>query len=338
MSSREADKDAPVFIRRTGQTELIAVGGGKGGVGKSMLSANLGLCLAEAGHRVILIDADLGGANLHSCLGIDPPKLTLSDFMDKRVASIDALVTKTPYPNLSLISGALDEVTVANPRYSQKVRLMKEITRLDASVVILDLGAGTSYNTLDFFLIADHGIVSILPEPTSIENAYRFVKAAYFRRLKNLEHLHGMSKTVDRLMADKEQLKIRTPADLLVHLVREAPERGRLLAEDLAAFSFELVVNQVRGQDDIATATNVRTACAKYFGINIRLLGAVPYDNVVWQAVRKRQAVSRAFPQADVSRAVRALAQTLAPRVRHLGRPEPQVPRLGVPLIGEARP
>ena len=304
------DKDGPIIVQRpAGGSEIIAVGGGKGGIGKSMLSANLGLALAERGHKVVLFDADLGGANLHTCLGVEPPKVTLSEFMEKKRTSLDELLTMTPHKNVSLVSGALDEVTAANPRYSQKLRLLKEIARFDADYVIIDLGAGTSYNTLDFFLIADFGIVSILPEPTSIENAYRFVKAAFFRRLKNLEHAYGISKVVDRIMADKDRFVVRTPADLIAHIVREAPGRGKDLAQDLQSFGFKIVVNQMRGPEDETTAKNVRSACSKYFGVDIELFGGLPYDNAVWQAVRKRQAVLKAFPDSDVARALRQIAE-----------------------------
>lgn len=308
--SKDFDKDGPILVQRSpGGSEIIAVGGGKGGIGKSMLSANLGLALAEMGNRVVLFDADLGGANLHTCLGVDPPKVTLGEFMEKKRTSIEELVTKTPHPNVSLVSGALDEVGAANPKYSQKLRLLKEIARFDADYVIIDLGAGTSYNTLDFFLIADFGFVSILPEPTSIENAYRFVKAAFFRRLKNLEHAYGLSKVVDRIMSDKQRFVVRTPADLIGHIVREAPQRGRELAADLQSFGFKLVVNQVRSPEDEITAKNVRTACSKYFGVEIELYGCLPYDNAVWQSVRKRQAVLKAFPDSEMARALRAIAK-----------------------------
>jgi flagellar biosynthesis protein FlhG len=311
--SKDFDKDAPILVQRPpGGSEIIAIGGGKGGIGKSMLSANLGLALAERGARVVLFDADLGGANLHTCLGVDPPKVTLSEFMDKKRNSLDELVVKTPHANVSLVSGALDEVGAANPKYSQKLRLLKEIARFDADYVIIDLGAGTSYNTLDFFLIADFGVVSILPEPTSIENAYRFVKAAFFRRLKNLEHAYGLSKVVDRIMSEKDRFVVRTPADLIGHIVREAPQRGRELAADLQSFGFKLVVNQVRSAEDEVTAKNVRSACSKYFGVEIELFGALPYDNAVWQAVRKRQAVIKAFPDSEVVLALRKVAERVA--------------------------
>ncbi|HEY1101659.1 MAG TPA: P-loop NTPase, partial [Myxococcota bacterium] len=161
---------------------IVAVGGGKGGVGKTLVATNLALALARQQRRVLLVDADLGGANAHTVLGIAPPLVTLSDVISRK-AAIDDVAVGTPYPNLRFISGALDDIGAANPQHAQKMRLLRQLSHADTDVVVLDLGAGTSFNTLDFFLIAHLGVLVVLPEPTSIENAYRFLKAAFFRRL-----------------------------------------------------------------------------------------------------------------------------------------------------------
>ena len=164
-------KAAPDVDRR--QT-IIAIGGGKGGIGKSLLAANMGVHLVRNGKRAVLVDADLGGANLHTCIGIKPPEITLSDFVNRKVDVLEDVVSETGIPGLGLVSGALDFLGAANPKYTQKLRLLREIARLDVDYVIVDLGGGTGFNILDFFLIADHGILTVIPEPTSIENAYRF--------------------------------------------------------------------------------------------------------------------------------------------------------------------
>lgn len=320
------EKDAPLSLTRpAGGSEIIAVGGGKGGVGKSLLAASLGLAFADLGKRVLLVDADFGGANLHSCLGLPPPKATLSGFVDRKTARF-ADVVSHPLPNVSLVSGALDDVDAANPKYSQKLKLIREIGRFDTDVAIVDLGAGTSLNTLDFFLLADHGLVSVLPEPTSIENAYRFIKAAFFRRLKNLEHSFGLHRLVEGIMGEKEQRQIRTPSELLREIRREDPGRGGDLADAVAAFSFKLVINQVRNAEDHAVGANMRTVCAKYFGIEVEILGHIPYDNAVWQSVRLRQSLLRGFPDSPAAQAFTLMARKLAPR-----RARPEV------LLGQAR-
>src|SRR5690606_20602083 len=99
--------------------QVWAVGGGKGGVGKSFVTANLASQLAMDGYKVIVIDLDLGGANVHTCLGVGVPTVSLSDFIQKRVYTLEELCVPTPIKNLSLISGANDSLTIANLKYSQ---------------------------------------------------------------------------------------------------------------------------------------------------------------------------------------------------------------------------
>jgi len=192
----------------------IPLGGGKGGIGKSLVASNLGVLLSQMGRRVVLVDADLGGANLHTCLGIPPPQKTLSDFVSRKVSDLSDVVTPTSIERLGLISGAMDFLGAANPKYTQKLRLLREIARLDVDNVIIDLGGGTGFNILDFFLIADHGVLTVVPEPTSIENAYRFIKAAYYRRLKTLEMSWNLRPLVEEAMNDRSTKGLKTPADL----------------------------------------------------------------------------------------------------------------------------
>ena len=168
----------------TTRRQIWSIGGGKGGIGKSLLAASIGWQLARMGRRVVLVDADLGGANLHTCLGLPAPARTLADFIQRRVETIDEVLTDTQAPGLRVISGAADLLSAANIKHLQKVRVMNQVRALDVDVVLIDLGAGTSFNILDFFLLSDVSILAVVPEPTSIENGYRFIKSALYRRLR----------------------------------------------------------------------------------------------------------------------------------------------------------
>ncbi|MBW2334586.1 MAG: AAA family ATPase, partial [Deltaproteobacteria bacterium] len=138
---------------------ILAIGGGKGGTGKSLITASMGICLANRGNDVLLIDADLGTANLHTFLGLEPPKLGLSDFVSKKESTISGVITKTGINNLKLISGAKDMIGIANLSYGQKAKILNNIKKLNYRYILLDLGPGTSFNILDFFLISHCGIL-----------------------------------------------------------------------------------------------------------------------------------------------------------------------------------
>ncbi len=290
---------------------VVAVGGGKGGIGKSLLSANIGVHWAREGKRVVLIDADLGGANLHTCLGVPPPKRTLSDFVDRRVEDLESIIAPTAVERLGLISGALDALGAANPKYTQKLRLLREIGKLDVDVVVIDLGGGTGFNILDFFLIADRGVLTVVPEPTSIENAYRFIKAAYYRRLKTAEMNWNLRPLVDEAMGDPARTGLKTPADLVRYVEAKDPQSGALLRQELERFPLDLVVNQVRTPDEQRLGDGISQACRKYFGIPMRFLGNVPYDDAVWQSVRRRRPVVLDAPQSPASQSLRRIAEAL---------------------------
>ena len=163
--------------------KLWSVGGGKGGVGKSIVTLGLAVCLAEMGKKVILIDGDLGGANLHTLLGVRFPEVSLEDFLLRRVSRLEDTVIFTSIENISLISGADDILGAANPTYSQKLRLVQQIEELGADFVLLDLGAGTSFNTLDLFNHSPGKIAMLTGMVTSLQNVYGFIKSALFRKL-----------------------------------------------------------------------------------------------------------------------------------------------------------
>jgi flagellar biosynthesis protein FlhG len=236
---------------------IVSVGGGKGGVGKSLVAASLGIELARRGCRVVLVDCDLGGANLHTCLGIDPPRRTLSEFVNHSVERIEEVFVSTGIPNLSLVSGALDHLDAASPSHGQKLRLIRHLQSMDADFAILDLAAGTQKNTLDFFLLADHKVLVLAPEHSAIENAHRFVKAAFWRRLRAASSIFGVSHLLDECL---DGGRFRGPAEILEAIQGADEEAGSQLREQMAAFRPGLVVNQVRTQEDTELGLGVAAA------------------------------------------------------------------------------
>lgn len=266
---------------------ILAIGGGKGGIGKSLLSASLGIELARRGLRVTLVDLDLGGANLHTCLGMEMPEVSLSSFVFREVESLEEVRVETGIENLSLVSGSHDALAVSNPLYQQKLRLMRAVQALDTDIALLDLGAGTTYNVLDFFLLADRGVVTLVPDPTSVENAYRFIKAAFFRRLRAVETVYGIAPLLDETV---KASKPRSPADFLRQIEeRKGNEASQRVVEELRRFRPALVVNSVREAGDLALGENITTAWRRFFGIELDYLGYVRHDPEAWRAARLRR-------------------------------------------------
>ncbi|HEU4382387.1 MAG TPA: P-loop NTPase [Anaeromyxobacteraceae bacterium] len=279
---------------------VISVGGGKGGIGKSIIAANLGIELSRRGRRVVLVDADLGGANLHTCLGVDQPRKTLSDFIERRIERIEEVITPTGIQNLGLISGAMDHLDAANPRYAQKMRLLRHVQGMDVDYAILDLGAGTHLNVLDFFLVSDHGVLVLVPEPTAVENAYRFVKAAFWRRMRNVAAVFGYDPLIRSLLSGNT---FRSPVELVAALAQRDPDAARNLTAQLANFRPRLVVNQTRTVQDVDVGNAVVTAWRKYFGLEMDYLGPIDYDDEMWRTVRARRPLLLEHPGCRAARA-----------------------------------
>jgi flagellar biosynthesis protein FlhG len=296
---------------RRPRRQIWSVGGGKGGIGKSLLTASLGWQLARMGKRVILVDADLGGANLHTCLGLRDPERTLGDFIRRRADRIEDVLSDTGLPGLRLVSGASDFLGAANIKYPQKVRVLNRIRSLDVDVVLMDLGAGTSFNIVDFFLASDLGVLTVVPEPTSIENGYRFIKSALYRRLRAAASSVEARLVVDSALDQKNPHGIRSPLDLLAVVERVAPEDVEALRREIEQFQPRFVVNQVRDEADVAIGHQLVAACARHLGVRATYAGYVHCDDAVWKAVRQRRLFMTAAPACRAAEAVRQLARGL---------------------------
>ncbi|HSL18599.1 MAG TPA: P-loop NTPase [Methylomirabilota bacterium] len=290
---------------------IWAIGGGKGGVGKSVIAVNLGVAIARGRERVIVVDADLGGANLHTLLGVADPKLTLSDHLARRVRHLEDIVLPTTIPGLQLVSGAQALLEAANPRHGEKQKILRHISELDADHVILDLGAGTSFNVLDFFLVSHRGILVVVPEPTSVENAYHFVKAAFFRSLKQTEPRAKVAAALDRVAANGGLKGTRSARGLVAQVMAIDPDAGAAVLAASATFSASIVVNRTVSASHERLAAEMSMACREVFGIRIEALGSLPTDPMVPRSVLDREPVAAVHPDCPFSIAIRRMVRSL---------------------------
>jgi flagellar biosynthesis protein FlhG len=288
--------------------QVWAIGGGKGGTGKSLVAASLGIHLAESGRRVILVDGDLGAPNLHTFLGLDPPPVALSDFLARRVSTLEDAAVPTAVPGLRIVSGARNALGADGMKHFQKARLLRVLLGLRADVVLVDLGAGTSLNVLDFFSIVDRGLLVILPEPTSVENCYRFLQAAWLRRLHRLSRILGYEEILDLVVRHRDAAPAGSPVEVLDEIARVDSETAAVLANHLGSFVPRLVVNQVRDSEDDALGESMQVACERFLRIPLRFAGAIPFDPVLVRCVKTRRPFLLEYPRSRTAAALRAAA------------------------------
>ncbi len=287
---------------------LWAIGGGKGGVGKSLVTSSIAISFARRGHRCAVIDLDLGAANLHSLLGVEAPRFTLSDFLNKKVTDLSEVLCSTPYANLQLISGARASLGMANPKHCQKEKLLRHIRSLDFDHIFLDLSAGCAFNALDFFLAADHGIAVVTPERTSIENTQHFLKTAFFRSLRKVAQREPLRSAMMSVLSSG---RVQSARDLIRGVAEVDAEQGRVLARCAAAFSPMLVFNQLDSRAEQRECAEIVLACRHYLTAGVRECGALPRDQHVRDALRQGQHVLSLFPSAGFSVAVDSLTRSL---------------------------
>jgi flagellar biosynthesis protein FlhG len=297
--------------RPAGSPRIWAIGGGKGGVGKSVVSSSLAVAIAGTGRRCAVIDADLGGANLHTLLGVSRPRRTVSHLLTGEVGSLAELMVQTSIPNLWLVSGDQALLEIANPKHSQKEKLFRHIRGLDVDDVVLDLGAGSAFTVLDFFLIARRKLVVVTPEPTAIENAEHFIRAALYRSLRGVAKRPEVRAAILRARESRGGAPAYSAAEL-IECVREVdPLAAKLLDESAQAFTPMLLVNQVRSAEQRSLGAQLVASCRDRLGVPIALAGSLDADPNVPVAVAQRQPVLQAFPRCEFSRRIEALAQHL---------------------------
>jgi flagellar biosynthesis protein FlhG len=213
---------------------------------------------------------------------------------------------------LRLIAGTDGNLGSPQPSAERRVRLLRALRRLPADFALMDLGAGTQGPTLDYFLAADDAVVLLVPEPTSVENAYTFLRAAFYRRLSLAMVSCGARDLVDEAMDQRNERGIRTPLDLLREVESLDPALGARFAEVVRGFHPRLIVNGVRTAEDVKLGFSIRTVCRKYFGIETDYLGYVSHDDEVRRSVRERRPLLGGDPPSDAAMYLQRIARKLS--------------------------
>jgi flagellar biosynthesis protein FlhG len=308
---QESDDGRQAIMKIPGKDDpakrIITVGGGKGGVGKSIVASNLAIAIAERGSRVVLVDCDLGAANQHVLFGIDRPKPGIQGLLDRKIESLEEGLTPTPHPNLHLVAGTGASVGAANINHGEKQRIIRRIRAIDADVILIDVGAGVSYNVLDFFEQGAQRLLVVTPQVTSIQTAYSFLKGAVMR---TLQHHAEKAAELDLLAPAAKSGENEKVSQILARVREQSPALAESIDKILNRFGAQIVGNQVfeAGQAGIFHA--ITRMIADFLGITVPILGTVRASRRIRESVNLRKPMMLG-PKDEDTRAFQQMAEAL---------------------------
>lgn len=287
-------------------TRIITVGGGKGGVGKSIVASNLATAFAQMGKRVVLADLDLGAANQHLLLGITRPKEGVQAVLEGD-DDPKQFLTPTSVENLSLLAGSGAVLGAANISHARKQRLLKRLRALEADVVVIDVGAGVGYNAVDFFALGTQKLVVTTPQVTSIHDAYSFLKSAVLRMLWQMSEQAIEAALLEPATLSNESEKVRT----ILERIREVrPEYADRIFAALKNYNAFMIGNQLQDGAHAGVFRSVGKMINDYLAIDVPLLGCLKASPRVHESVNRRKPVI-SDQAGEESRLFRQMAEAL---------------------------
>ena len=291
--------------------QILPIASGKGGVGKSLLSANLAIALGQAGKKVVLADLDLGASNLHLAIGQNVRNNSIGTYLTDKT-SFQNIVEPTEYENVSFIAGDSQIPGLTALKSVQKTKLIRNFHSLDTDFLILDLGAGTHQIILDMFLQSPQGILVTAPTVTATLDGYLFLKNAVFR-LMNKTFKRGSNgwQFLEQLKKSSESMKSLYIPKLVEALKKVDPANTELFISRMNQFRPRLVMNMIDDPKDADRAMRIRNSCKQYLGMDLEYLGLMYRDQLQDKALSSRLPVVIYKPNSVLSQAIFRIAEKI---------------------------
>jgi flagellar biosynthesis protein FlhG len=227
-----------------------------------------------------------------------------SIFLDKKVDSLQDILTPTAFKGLSLIGGDSSKLGSANLPYSQKLKIMRHLKELETDFLVVDLGGDTTYNGLDFFLLADQKIVVSGTEPASVLDSYTFIKVVFNRFLERF--FSEKKSLLDLAMQIKDgslEKSENYSLDLIYREVRARdPQALDQLKRQLDQFRLSIVLNMTESSKDVRIAESMQKLAKDKCFLDIGILGTIPFDKLVRKAARGFTPIVVENPKCQASR------------------------------------
>ncbi len=289
---------------------IIPIASGKGGVGKTLFAANLSIALAKLGHSTVAVDLDLGGSNLYTCLGVPNKYPGLGDFLKAGNADFQGLMVPTSIPNLRFIPGEGRTPFMANISHEQRLALVREIKKIDARYVVLDLGAGTVFSTLNFFGISRHGFLVTTFETPAIMNFVMFLRNFIFRIISGVaRHDKAVFDSVVAAFNRSISSQNLTVASLLREIEARNPRMARQLNDLCNGHRPRIVFNMGDHPDELSILDKLTSTLKQGLNMEADYFGFVFHDDAVRRSAKNREVLITRYPDSMASKGIRRIAQ-----------------------------
>ena len=291
---------------------IIPIASGKGGVGKSFLAANLGIALADAGKKVIIADLDFGGSNLHTCLGIHNVNPGIGDFLKARIGNLEDQLVSTETENLRFLAGDVRSPFLANMHHAQKMRLINNLRRLDCEFLILDLGSGSTYNTLDYFSMTQLGLMVTTTEHTSTMNMLTFLKLFAFRiierSLPKNTFIQNALKELYNLSIKEDILTVRILLDKISDIDRQAAQNAE---QNWIRYRPRIIFNKCNAPTELELLTVLENALNENLMLRSDFFGCLFTDSAVSKSFLQRDTLKKSAPNSFILEDINLLADRI---------------------------
>jgi len=288
------------------------IASGKGGVGKSFLAANLSIALAGLGKKVIAADLDFGGSNLHTCFGMHNTHPGIGDYLRAHYGKLEDLLVKTNTDNLQFLAGDARSPFMANMHHAQKLRLVQNLRKLDCEFLILDLGSGSTFNTLDFFGMTRLGLLVATPEHTSIMNMLTFLKLLAFRVI---ERTVPKNKSVENKLRELYKLSVREGLLTVRNLLNEISAIDREYAEkakqNWSLYRPRIVFNKCESPGDLELIKDLQNTLDENLMLHVDFFGCLHSDSAVPKSFLERKPLIESSPSSFIQDDINLLADRI---------------------------
>jgi flagellar biosynthesis protein FlhG len=311
---------------------FIPIASGKGGVGKSLLAANLAFALANAGHSVVAIDLDLGGSNLYSYLGLENKYAGIGDYLVSKKGKLKDYLVQTNIPGLKYLAADHRITFLANITYAQKVKLINEIKNIPADYIVIDLGAGTTFNTLDYFDFSTNGLVVTTFERPSVLNTLSFIKNFIHRVVsKEIKQNHIINTDINKAyknITGDDYLTINNIIDIINKVDDGLASK---IVNIIRSYQPRIIFNRGEHPDQLEVINHMQPSIMKYLSVDLCFFGFLFEEDSTKLTSDQGNILLKSYPESGLSKGINDISNRI---VKFRNR---KIPHSGDMLINDTR-